>query len=71
MAEPIQTVLRKNGIPDAYDQLKALTRGKGITKEAIQEFVKSLEIPEKDKQQLLELTPATYIGLAEAITAGF
>lgn len=71
LAEPIQTVLRKNGIPDAYDQLKVLTRGKGITKEAIQDFVKSLEIPEKDKQQLLELTPATYIGLAEEIVENF
>lgn len=71
LAEPIQTVLRKNGIPDAYDQLKALTRGKGITKEAIQEFVKSLEIPEGDKQMLLNLTPATYVGLAEEIAEIF
>lgn len=71
LAEPIQTVLRKNGIPDAYDQLKALTRGKGITKEAIQEFVQSLEIPEQDKKMLLDLTPATYIGLAEEIVEWF
>lgn len=71
LAEPIQTVLRKNGIPDAYDQLKALTRGKGITKEAIQEFVKSLEIPEEDKETLLNLTPATYIGLAKEIAEIF
>lgn len=71
LAEPIQTVLRKNGLPDAYDQLKALTRGKGITKEAIQEFVKSLEIPEDDKEALLKLTPATYIGLAEEIVERF
>jgi len=71
LAEPIQTVLRKNGIPDAYDQLKALTRGKGITKEAIQEFVQSLEIPEQDKIMLLDLTPATYIGLAEEIVEWF
>lgn len=71
LAEPIQTVLRKNGIPDAYDQLKALTRGKGITKEAIQEFVKSLEIPEEDKEALLKLTPAMYIGLAKEIVERF
>jgi adenylosuccinate lyase len=71
LAELIQTVLRKNGIPDAYDQLKALTRGKGITKEAIQEFVKSLEIPEEDKEALLKLTPATYIGLAKEIVERF
>lgn len=67
LAEPIQTVLRKHGIPDAYDQLKALTRGKGITKEAIQEFVKSLEIPENDKAMLMNLTPKGYVGLAEEI----
>ena len=61
-------MLRKYGVPDAYDQLKKLTRGKGISKEAIQEFVKSLDIlSSEDKKKLLELTPATYIGLAEKI----
>lgn len=68
LAEPIQTMLRKYGVPDAYDQLKKLTRGKGISKEAIQEFVKSLDIlSSEDKKKLLELTPSTYIGLAEKI----
>lgn len=66
LAEPIQTMLRKYGMPDAYDQLKKLTRGKGISKEAIQEFVESLDIlSDEDKNKLLELTPSTYIGLAE------
>ena len=61
-------MLRKYGVPDAYDQLKKLTRGKGISKEAIQEFVKSLDIlSSEDKKKLLELTPSTYIGLAEKI----
>lgn len=68
LAEPIQTVLRKYGEPDAYNKLKELTRGKNISKEAIQEFVKSLEILSvEDKRTLLDLTPEKYIGLAEKI----
>lgn len=68
LAEPIQTVLRKYGIPDAYNQLKELTRGKDISKEAIQEFIKSLEmISDEDKATLLELTPSSYVGLASKI----
>ena len=68
LAEPIQTVLRKYGIPDAYNQLKELTRGKNISKESIQEFIKSLDvISDEDKSTLLALTPAGYIGLAQKI----
>lgn len=68
LAEPIQTVLRKYGIPDAYNQLKELTRGKDISKEAIQEFIKSLDmLSEDDKATLLALTPSTYTGLASVI----
>ena len=68
LAEPIQTVLRKYGIPDAYNQLKELTRGKNISKESIQEFIKSLDvIPDEDKSTLLKLTPSDYIGLAVKI----
>ena len=68
LAEPIQTVLRKYGIPDAYNQLKELTRGKNISKEAIQEFIKSLDvISDEDKSTLLALTPSGYIGLAGKI----
>lgn len=68
LAEPIQTVLRKYGIPDAYNQLKELTRGKNISKESIQEFIKSLDvISDEDKSTLLELTPSGYIGLAVKI----
>lgn len=68
LAEPVQTMLRKYGVPNAYDQLKALTRGKGITKEALHEFINSLEVlsPE-DKETLLSLTPATYVGWARQI----
>lgn len=72
LAEPIQTMMRKHGITDAYEQLKTLTRGKGgLTKEAMQSFVKTLPIPDADKSILLEMTPETYIGdatrLAKAI----
>ncbi len=68
LAEPIQTMLRKYGIPDAYDSLKEITRGKEISKENIQEFVKSLqELSEDDRRTLLELTPSTYVGFAEEI----
>lgn len=68
LAEPIQTVLRKYGIPDAYNQLKELTRGKNISKEAIQKFIKSLDmLSDEDKNTLLKLTPATYVGLAAKI----
>ncbi|HEY0855462.1 MAG TPA: adenylosuccinate lyase [Albitalea sp.] len=64
LAEPIQTVMRRYGLPNPYERLKALTRGKGITREAIQQFIATLEIPEADKQRLLAMTPATYTGRA-------
>jgi len=64
LAEPIQTVMRRHRLPDAYEQLKALTRGRAITREAIRSFVESLDIPADDKARLLALTPATYTGLA-------
>ena len=65
LAEPIQTVMRKYGVPGAYEKLKELTRGKTINKEAVQAFIKTLELPEEDKKRLLKLTPAAYIGLAD------
>jgi adenylosuccinate lyase len=64
LAEPIQTVMRRYGITDAYEQLKELTRGKGITREALTVFVRGLSIPEDAKQRLLKLTPARYTGKA-------
>lgn len=64
LAEPIQTVMRKNGVPNAYEKLKELTRGKEITKESVRKFIKSLKLPKEDKDRLLKLTPKTYIGLA-------
>ncbi|MBL8510774.1 MAG: adenylosuccinate lyase [Betaproteobacteria bacterium] len=65
LAEPIQTLMRKHGIMDAYEQLKTLTRGQGgIDRQAIHTFIASLPLPEADKQTLLNLTPASYLGLA-------
>ena len=70
LAEPIQTVMRKHGIDDAYEQLKELTRGKGgIERDSLRAFVAQLPIPEDDKERLLALTPASYIGLASQLAA--
>lgn len=68
LAEPIQTMLRKYGMSDAYDRLKILTRGRSITKEDIKEFILSLDfLSKEDKNILLNLTPQTYIGYAEKL----
>lgn len=68
LAEPIQTMLRKYGVPDAYDTLKALTRGKSISKEDILKFAESLDIlSDQDSQTLVDMTPASYIGLAKEL----
>jgi adenylosuccinate lyase len=67
LAEAVQTVMRRYGLPNPYEQLKALTRGHGISKDALREFIESLELPADAKQRLRELTPATYIGLAESL----
>lgn len=64
IAEPIQTVLRRYGVNDAYEQLKELTRGKKITEKDIKKFIKGLEIPQKAKDEMLNITPCTYLGYA-------
>jgi adenylosuccinate lyase len=64
LAEPVQTVMRRYGIENPYEQLKELTRGKGITREGLQQFINGLAIPQQAKQQLLAMTPANYIGQA-------
>ncbi|TNF04189.1 MAG: adenylosuccinate lyase [Gammaproteobacteria bacterium] len=66
LAEPVQTVMRRYNIPEPYEKLKALTRGQAITKETIQAFIETLEIPEPAKAELRQLTPASYIGNAIA-----
>lgn len=64
LAEPIQTVMRRYGIENPYEQLKELTRGKGITREALREFIGGLDVPESEKTRLMAMTPANYIGIA-------
>ena len=65
LAEPIQTVMRRFRVPNAYEQLKDLTRGKGgVTKDILHAFIKSLPIPDDEKSRLLAMTPASYIGKA-------
>jgi adenylosuccinate lyase len=67
LAEPIQTVMRRYGVENAYEQLKELTRGQRLDAAAMRQFVAGLALPEEARQALLKLTPANYIGLAEAL----
>ena len=64
LAEPVQTVMRRYGVPNPYEQLKELTRGKGISPEALAEFVDRLPIPEEARARLRAMTPASYVGKA-------
>ena len=64
LAEAVQTVMRRYGIGDAYEQLKALTRGKSITRDALQEFVADLDIPDTARSRLAAMSPSDYVGLA-------
>ena len=64
LAEPVQTVMRRYRLANPYERLKALTRGKTITREAIHEFIATLEIPPAERERLLALTPASYTGKA-------
>ena len=67
LGEAVQTVMRRYGIPEPYEKLKALTRGKAVTRELLHEFIQSLEIPDDARRRLLDLTPATYTGLASTL----
>jgi len=64
LAEPIQTVMRRFGVPGAYEKLKDVTRGQAVTREALHGLIRSLEIPPAEKERLLTLTPASYVGKA-------
>jgi len=64
LAEPIQTVMRRHGLPNPYERLKELTRGKAITRESIAAFIQTLELPDEEKRRLLALTPGGYTGKA-------
>lgn len=64
LAEPVQTVMRRYGIENPYEQLKELTRGRGINQAGLREFISGLDLPQKAKEDLLAMTPRSYIGLA-------
>ncbi|MDO5288735.1 MAG: adenylosuccinate lyase [Pseudomonadota bacterium] len=64
LAEPIQTVMRRFGVPGAYEKLKEVTRGQHVTREALHALIAGLDIPQAEKDRLLQLTPATYVGKA-------
>ena len=67
LAEAVQTVMRRHGLPEPYEQLKALTRGRAIDAAALAAFIESLPLPQPAKSRLLALTPATYCGLAASL----
>jgi adenylosuccinate lyase len=69
LAEAIQTVMRRYGVEKPYEKLKALTRGRRLDREAMQAFISRLEIPDEARQRLLELTPASYTGIAGTLAA--
>jgi adenylosuccinate lyase len=69
LAEPVQTVMRRYGVENPYEQLKALTRGTAITRDTMQAFIAGLDIPQAERDRLLALTPATYIGDAARLAA--
>ncbi|MDJ0906040.1 MAG: adenylosuccinate lyase [Woeseiaceae bacterium] len=69
LAEAVQSVMRRYGIPEPYEKLKALTRGQAVTEELLQKFISTLEIPDDEKQRLLALTPDAYTGLAAELAA--
>ena len=67
LAEPIQTVMRRFGLPQPYEQLKKFTRGAAMTRELMQGFISGLDIPVAEKERLLAMTPASYTGMAAAL----
>ena len=67
LAEAVQTVMRRHGLPNPYEQLKALTRGQGITAASMREFIQSLDLPEADRERLLAMAPGDYTGLAASL----
>jgi len=70
MAEAVQTVMRRHGLPEPYEQLKAFTRGQPMTRDLMLGFVQNLALPEADKARLLAMTPGSYTGLAAALARG-
>ena len=70
LAEPIQTVMKRYGIVDAYEQLKAITRGETTTQKQLMDFIDTLNIPDTAKKQLKLLTPSNYLGIAVKMAKG-
>jgi adenylosuccinate lyase len=69
LAEPVQTVLRKAGVPDAYERLKDMTRGRSVTREDLASFLRNAPISETDRRRLLALKPSAYTGLAARLVS--
>jgi adenylosuccinate lyase len=70
LAEAVQTVMRRHGVPKPYEQLKKLTQGQKMDREHLHAFIHELDIPEDAKTRLLSLTPASYIGNADSKATG-
>ena len=68
LTEAIQTIIRKNNIPNGYELMKKLSRGKNLNRSDLTKFIENMEVPEDEKQRLLELTPISYIGYAEKLS---
>jgi len=71
LAEPIQTVMRRYGVPNAYEKLKALTRGHRLSQADLHQFIDTLAIPDPERARLKMLSPANYIGLAATLARSF
>jgi adenylosuccinate lyase len=69
LAEPVQTLMRRHGLPNPYEQLKALTRGHGIDADALRDFIAGLPLPPEARERLLDLSPGSYTGLAECLAS--
>ncbi|MGI9332989.1 MAG: adenylosuccinate lyase [Gammaproteobacteria bacterium] len=69
LGEAVQTVMRRHGVEQPYEKLKTLTRGQGISRQTLSEFIATLDLPRDARERLLDLTPATYLGCAEALAA--
>jgi adenylosuccinate lyase len=69
LTEAVQTVMRRYGLPEPYEQLKAFSRGRAMSRELLHEFISALDLPDEEKQRLLVLTPGTYTGLARSLAA--
>jgi len=68
LTEAIQTIIRKNNIPNGYELMKQLSRGKDVDEKNLKEFISNMDVPSEDKKRLLQLTPQSYIGYAEKLS---